>query len=101
MNKNLRRVTITVTAQTLHHLKTQAGATGRRDLGEVVDELVREKRLATKKKKPAAPDDMTIPADLVAAARAHLAEINQRELLLRLKGIDPPLLAQIIDKERK
>lgn len=102
MNKNLRRVTITVTAQTLHHLKTKAGATGRRDLGQVVDELVREKRLATNnKKKPTAWDDVTIPAALRAAAEAHLAEINQRELLLRLKGVDPALLAQIIDKERK
>ena len=81
MNKNLRRVTITVTAQTLHHLKTQAGATGRRDLGEVVDELVRENRLATNnKKKPTARDDMVIPTFLAAAAVARLEELHQNQL---------------------
>lgn len=48
--KNLRRVTITVTAQTLHHMTNKAGATGRRALGQVVDELVRENRLATNNK---------------------------------------------------
>ena len=58
--KNLRRVTITVTAQTLHHLTTQAGADGRRALGQEVDRLVREDRLAAKSKtKPARRANIT------------------------------------------
>lgn len=48
MKKNLRRVTITVTAQTAYHLKNMADACGHRDAGRVVDKLVREHQMATK-----------------------------------------------------
>ena len=51
--KNLRRVTITVTAQTLHHMTTQAGGNDRRALGQVVDRLIRENRLAENNQRPA------------------------------------------------
>lgn len=102
MDKNLRRVTITVTAQTLHHLKSQAGGNDRRALGQVVDNLVRENRLATRNKiKPAAWDEAADLDALRASAERHLRELNQRELCLRLKGIDPALLDRINDKERK
>ena len=46
--KNLRRVAITVTPQTLYHLKNMADACGHRDVGRVVDKLVREHQMATK-----------------------------------------------------
>lgn len=48
MKKNLRRVSFTVTAQTLYHLKDIADACGHRDMGRVVDKLVREHQLAAK-----------------------------------------------------
>lgn len=48
MKKNLRRISITVTAQTAHHLKNMADACGHRDMGRVVDKLVREHQMATK-----------------------------------------------------
>lgn len=43
MNKNLRTVKMTVTAQTLHHLQRMAalGGWGEKDIGRVVDKLVR------------------------------------------------------------
>lgn len=45
---NLRRVGITITAQTFYHLKDMADACGHRDIGRVVDKLVREHQLAAK-----------------------------------------------------
>ena len=51
--KNLRRVTITVTAQTLHHMTTQAGGNDRRALGRVVDNMTRENRLTETNQRPA------------------------------------------------
>lgn len=39
--KNLRRLTVTVTAQTAHHLKEMAGSDGRRALGRVIDDMTR------------------------------------------------------------
>ena len=41
--KNLRRINIVVTAQTLHHLEAMAAANGwgEKDLGRVVDKLIR------------------------------------------------------------
>lgn len=48
MKKNLRRVCMTVTAQTAYHLKNMADACGHRDMGRVVDKLVREHQMATK-----------------------------------------------------
>ena len=48
MKKNLRRVTITVTAQTLYHLKDLAAVHGYSETGRVVDKLVREHQMAAK-----------------------------------------------------
>ena len=42
MKKNLRRVSVTITAQTAYHLKNMADACGHRDMGRVIDKLVRE-----------------------------------------------------------
>lgn len=46
-NKNLRRVPMVITAQTLYNLRKIAafGGYGDKDLGRVVDKLVREKML--------------------------------------------------------
>ena len=43
--KNLRRVTLLVTAQTAYNLDRQAAMCGYREPGHVVDKLVREKML--------------------------------------------------------
>ena len=51
--KNLRPVTITVTAQTLHHLTTQAGGNDRRALGQVVDRMMRANRATKTNQRPA------------------------------------------------
>lgn len=42
-NKNLRRISIVVTAQTLYHLQSLAAVAGwgEKDLGRVIDKLVR------------------------------------------------------------
>ena len=44
--KNLRRISVVVTAQTLYHLRYMAAAAGwgDKDLGRVVDKLVRTER---------------------------------------------------------
>lgn len=47
--KNLRRLTVTVTAQTAHHLREKAGSDGRRALGRVIDDMTRAHQ-ATKKR---------------------------------------------------
>lgn len=39
--KNLRRLTVTVTAQTAHHLREKAGSDGRRAVGRVIDDMTR------------------------------------------------------------
>lgn len=44
--KQLRRLSVLVTPQTLYHLEQLAGMEGHRQLGRVVDKLVREKMLA-------------------------------------------------------
>lgn len=41
--KNLRRVSIVVTAQTLYHLKKLAAMSDYKEIGRVIDKLVREK----------------------------------------------------------
>lgn len=41
--KNFRRVSMVVTAQTLYHLNQLAAVCGYREIGRVVDKLVREK----------------------------------------------------------
>ena len=44
--KNLRRVSLVVTAQTHYHLKKLAAKSGYNNLGRVVDKLVREKAVS-------------------------------------------------------
>lgn len=44
--KNLRRVSMVVTAQTLYHLNQLAAMSGYKETGRVVDKLVREKVVA-------------------------------------------------------
>ena len=46
--KNLRRLSVLVTAQTLYNLKNLADMAGNRNVGRVVDKLTREKMLALK-----------------------------------------------------
>lgn len=43
--KNRRRISVLVSAQTLYHLENMAQFCGHKDLGRVIDKLVREKRL--------------------------------------------------------
>lgn len=45
MKKNLRRITILVTAQTAGNLQRLAAMCGYREIGRVVDKLVREKMI--------------------------------------------------------
>lgn len=40
-NKNLRRISVVVTAQTLHHLEHMAAAAGYKDTGRIIDKLMR------------------------------------------------------------
>lgn len=44
--KNLRRVSMIVTAQTKYNLERLAAAAGYKDIGRVVDKLTREKMIA-------------------------------------------------------
>lgn len=46
MNKNLRRISVVVTSQTLYHLNEMAAMNGwgEKDLGRVIDKLVRASR---------------------------------------------------------
>lgn len=44
--KNLRRISILVTAQTKYHLERLAAICGYHEVGHVVDKLVREKMLS-------------------------------------------------------
>ena len=46
--KNLRRLSVLVTAHTLYNLQKLADMAGSRDVGRVVDKLTREKMLAMK-----------------------------------------------------
>ena len=45
-DKNLRRISVVVTAQTLYHLGRLAAMNGwsEKDIGRVIDKLVRERR---------------------------------------------------------
>ena len=49
-NKNLRKLHCTVTAQTMYHLEQLAAAAGYREVGRVVDKLVREKAVQLKER---------------------------------------------------
>ena len=42
---NRRRVSVLISSQTLYHLENMAQFCGHKDLGRVIDKLVREKRL--------------------------------------------------------
>lgn len=44
--KNMRRISILVTAQTVHNLERLADMDGSRNVGKVVDKLTREKMLS-------------------------------------------------------
>lgn len=56
--KNLRRVHMVVTAQTLYNLEHMAAAMGRKDLGRVVDKLTREKMLSLRQEQQLGPCDV-------------------------------------------
>lgn len=43
---NRRRVSVLISSQTLYHLEQMAQFCGHKDLGRVIDKLVREKRLS-------------------------------------------------------
>ena len=45
-NKNLRRIHITISSQTLYHLESMRKFSGYKDIGQVIDKLVREKRIS-------------------------------------------------------
>lgn len=47
-NKNLRRLSVLVTSQTAHNLQRLAQMAGYREIGRVVDKLVREKMIDLK-----------------------------------------------------
>lgn len=44
--KNMRRIHTTVSSQTLFHLENMRSFCGYKDIGQVIDKLVREKRLS-------------------------------------------------------
>ena len=46
--KNLRRISTTVTAQTAYNLQKLAAEYGYKDIGRVIDQLVRAKMLETR-----------------------------------------------------
>ena len=50
--KNMRRVSMLVTAQTLGNLEKLAAMSGYREVGRVVDKLVREKMISLNTQKP-------------------------------------------------
>ena len=45
-NRNLRRIHTTISAQTLYHLESMRKFSGYKDIGQVIDKLVREKRIS-------------------------------------------------------
>lgn len=45
-NRNLRRIHTTVSSQTLYHLENIRKFSGYKDIGQVIDKLVREKRIS-------------------------------------------------------
>lgn len=49
LNKNLRRVSVVITSQTKWHLEKLAAICGYRDVGRVIDKLVREKVMSHEK----------------------------------------------------
>lgn len=49
--KNMRRLNTLVTSQTLYHLQRLADMDGNRNVGRVIDKLVREKMLSLRGEK--------------------------------------------------
>lgn len=49
--KNMRRISVLVTAQTAYNLEKLAAMCGYRERGHVIDKLVREKNAATERRK--------------------------------------------------
>lgn len=77
-NKNLRRLSLVVTAQTAWHLEQLARVCGYRETGHVVDKLVREKMLSIRKpfarqlqQAPAVDIATPIPLEALRAAAAE------------------------------
>lgn len=50
--KNMRRVSMLVTAQTIYNLEKLAAMSGYHEIGRVVDKLVREKMISLNTQKP-------------------------------------------------
>ena len=50
--KNMRRVSMLVTAQTIYNLEKLAAMSGCHEVGRVVDKLVREKMISLNTQKP-------------------------------------------------
>lgn len=50
--KNMRRVSMLVTAQTIYNLEKLAAMSGCHEIGRVVDKLVREKMISLNTQKP-------------------------------------------------
>lgn len=50
--KNMRRVSMLVTAQTIYNLEKLAAMSGYHEVGRVVDKLVREKMISLNPQKP-------------------------------------------------
>ena len=46
--KNYRRISVLVSSQTLYHLENMAQFCGHKNLGRVIDKLVREKQMSLK-----------------------------------------------------
>ena len=44
-NRNLRRIHTTITSRTLYHLENMRKFSGYKDIGQVIDKLVQEKRI--------------------------------------------------------
>ena len=61
-NKNMRRISILVTAQTVHNLGRLADMDGRRNIGRIVDKLTREKMLSLHvEKRESGNEDKRVP----------------------------------------
>lgn len=60
--KNLRRISIVVTAQTKGHLEHMAASCGYSEVGRVVDKLVREKMTSLKESTQPATYDSVVSA---------------------------------------
>lgn len=78
--KNLRRLSVLVTAQTLYNLQRLADMTGIRNVGRVVDKLTREKMLALKGVGPDVADTNVGGADDNVPTNQPLTQTDVDEL---------------------